>query len=47
MLQHDADVFLDDMTLTQAQQALGVPIYTSDGSGADFLHALLKTDFTD
>lgn len=47
MLQHDADVFLDDMTLTQAQQALGVPIYTSDGSGADFLHALLKTDFTE
>lgn len=41
MLRRDADVFLDDMTLAQASQALQIPIVTNDGSGASFLHALL------
>lgn len=39
MLRHEGR-FLDDMTPAQLEQALGLPIRVSDGSGSDLLEAL-------
>ena len=40
MLREGEDIFLDDMTLTQAQQALGIRITPVPDDGADLLYAL-------
>lgn len=37
MLKADEDIFLDDMTLPQAQEKIGVPILCVEDSGYDFL----------
>jgi len=44
MLREGEDIFLDDMTLTQAQEALGIPIYPVYNDGADLLYALRGTE---
>lgn len=41
MLRHEQDKFLDDKTVEDVQQALGVPVRTVDNDGAQFLQALL------
>ena len=38
------DIFLDDMTLDQAQQELGIPIHPVHNDGADLLYALRGTE---
>ncbi len=40
MLKADEDIFLDDMTLEQAQESLGVPIVCVEDSGYDFLEKI-------
>ena len=40
MLREGEDIFLDDMTLTQAQDALGIRITPVPDDGADLLYAL-------
>lgn len=40
MLREGEDVFLDDMTLTHAQETLGIPITPVPDDGADLLYAL-------
>ena len=40
MLREGEDIFLDDMTLTQAQDALGIRITPVPDDGAELLHAL-------
>ena len=40
MLRHGGDVFLDDMTRQQAQNALGVPIITVANDGFEFADAV-------
>lgn len=44
MLREGEDIFLDDMTLTQAQEALGVRIHPVPDDGADLLDALRGTE---
>ena len=44
MLREGEDVFLDDMTLTEAQQALGIRITPVPDDGADLLYALRGTE---
>ena len=44
MLREGEDVFLDDMTLTHAQQALGIRITPVPDDGADLLYALRGTE---
>lgn len=44
MLRHEQDRFLDDQTLEDVQQALGVPVRTVDNDGAQFLLALLGVE---
>ena len=44
MLREGEDVFLDDMTLTEAQQALGIKIHPVYNDGADLLYALRGTE---
>lgn len=44
MLREGEDVFLDDMTLDQAQQALGIRITPVPDDGADLLYALRGTE---
>lgn len=44
MLREGEDVFLDDMTLTQAQELLGVRITPVPDDGADLLYALRGTE---
>ncbi len=44
MLREGEDVFLDDMTLEQAQQELGIPIRPVYNDGADLLYALRGTE---
>jgi len=44
MLREGEDVFLDDMTLEQAQQELGIPIHPVYNDGADLLYALRGTE---
>ena len=41
MLKADEAVFLDDVTLQQAEEALGVPIIATENDGYDFLDKLL------
>ena len=41
MLRHEQDKFLDDQTIQDVQQALGVPVRTVDNDGTQFLLALL------
>ena len=43
MLKADEDIFLDDMTLEQAQESLGVPIVCVEDSGYDFLEKITET----
>ena len=42
MFRDDCDIFLDDTTKEQVEQALGVKIIINDNSGADFVAALMK-----
>jgi len=42
MLRHEGDKFLDDATLDQVEQALGVPVVPVDVDGADFVRALVN-----
>ena len=44
MLREGEDVFLDDMTLSEAQQALGIRITPVPDDGADLLYALRGTE---
>ncbi|MED9822609.1 MAG: DUF512 domain-containing protein [Christensenellales bacterium] len=44
MLREGEDIFLDDMTLTQAQEALGIRIHPVPDDGADLLDALRGTE---
>ena len=44
MLREGEDVFLDDMTLEQAQSELGIPIHPVYNDGADLLYALRGTE---
>jgi len=44
MLREGEDVFLDDMTLTQAQEAIGIKITPVPNDGADMLYALRGTE---
>ena len=41
MLRHGEGVFLDDVTLEQAEEALGVPVIPVGSSGAELLNAML------
>ncbi|MBQ4290383.1 MAG: DUF512 domain-containing protein, partial [Clostridia bacterium] len=42
MLRYEGDLFLDDVSLPEAEEALGVPITVSEaGSGRSFLSAVL------
>lgn len=41
MLRHGEGVFLDDMTLGEAEEILGVPVTPTGGSGAELLKAML------
>ncbi len=43
MLKADEDIFLDDKTLEQAQESLGVPIVCVEDSGYDFLEKIKET----
>ena len=40
MLREGEDIFLDDLTLTQAQEALGIKIKPVPDDGAELLYAL-------
>ena len=40
MLRYESDVFLDDMTLAQVQDAVGIPVIPVKNDGEDFLHKL-------
>jgi len=42
MLRHQTNVFLDDVTLDEVEQALGVPVFAISCDGAEFLNAILK-----
>ncbi len=42
MFRDDCDIFLDDVTKEQVEQALGVKVIISDNSGAGFVDALMK-----
>ena len=42
MFKDDCDIFLDDTTLEEVEQALGVKIIKTDNRGADFVAALMK-----
>lgn len=44
MLREGEDIFLDDMTLEQAQQELAIPIHPVYNDGADLLYALRGTE---
>ena len=44
MLREGEDIFLDDMTLTEAQQELGIKITPVPNDGADMLYALRGTE---
>ena len=44
MLREGEDIFLDDMTLEQAQSELGIPIHPVHNDGADLLYALRGTE---
>ena len=44
MLRQGEDIFLDDMTLEQAQQQLGIRITPVPDDGADLLYALRGTE---
>ncbi len=45
MLRMGEDVFLDDVTLQEAQEALGMKIVPVDSRGDDLLRALLEEDY--
>ena len=47
MLRHGADVFLDDVTLEQASEALGVPLVPVNQDGRALLSAMLGLDLLD
>lgn len=42
MFRDDCDIFLDDVTKEQVEDALGVKIIINDNSGSDFVSALMK-----
>ncbi len=42
MFRDDCDIFLDDVTKEQVEEALGVKVIISDNSGADFVNALMQ-----
>ena len=42
MLRHGDDVFLDNVSVAQVSEALGVPVRVVGRSGADLLHAILE-----
>lgn len=44
MLRSGEDVFLDDLTVSQVEEELGVPIKITGSSGKDFICAVLKDD---
>ena len=44
MLREGEDIFLDDMTLEQAQEKLGIPIHPVYNDGAELLYALRGTE---
>ena len=45
MLRHGEGVFLDDVTLEQASEALGVPVTPIGGSGGELLDAMLGVNY--
>ena len=45
MLRHGEGVFLDDVTLEQASEALGVPVTPIGGSGGELLDAMLGVSY--
>ena len=44
MLRHGEGVFLDDVTLEQVSEELGVPVVPVGGSGDELLSAMLGQD---
>ena len=46
MLKADEDIFLDDMTLSEAEELLNTPLYAVDSEGEAFVNAVIG-DFTD
>ena len=42
MFRDDCDIFLDDVTKEQVEDALGVKVIINDNSGADFVAALMQ-----
>ena len=42
MLRAEGDLFLDDMSLEEASELLGVEIVTVDSSGAAFIEAIME-----
>ena len=42
MFKDDCDIFLDDTTMSEVEQALGVKIIKTDNSGMDFIDSLMK-----
>lgn len=42
MFKDDCDIFLDDTTLEEVEQALGVKVIKTDNSGMDFVSSLMK-----
>ena len=42
MFKDDCDIFLDDTTKEEVEQALGVKIIKTENSGAGFVAALMK-----
>ena len=47
MLRHEGDLFLDGVSLKEAEDALGVPVTVVDAGGADLLHAMLGVNEED
>ena len=44
MLRKGDDVFLDDMTLSELQERLGIPVIPVPNDGGDLLYALRGTE---
>ena len=45
MLRRDSDVFLDDMTVSDVERELGVPLRSSDSDGYELLDAIMGVTY--
>ncbi len=45
MVRRDSEVFLDDLTITDAEEALGVKVRTTDRDGFELLDAILGVEY--